>query len=148
VWPDLKLVSFQRAAIWGIAIQAYLLNAPGIYTELETWRVTLAEEAAAAVSTGAIPGCAGSVVEVLLCITGTSPAEVLYPSLTALPDQIPCGQHSRQLREARLWNPTAPAGPPHPPGSTGPSASRADSCSLRTARHPRRDPRRGRCRCP
>jgi hypothetical protein len=90
-WPDLKLVSFQRAAIWGIAIQAYLLNAPGIYTELETWRVTLAEEAASAVSTGAIPGCAGSVVEVLLCITGTSPAEVLDPSLTALPDQIPYG---------------------------------------------------------
>ena len=52
-WPDLKLVSFQRAAIWGIAIQAYLLNAPGIYTELETWRVNLSEEVASAVSTGA-----------------------------------------------------------------------------------------------
>jgi hypothetical protein len=90
-WPDLKLVSFQRAAIWGIAIQAYLLNAPAIYTELETWRVDLSEQVASAVSTGAIPGCSGSVVEVLLCITGTSTAEVLDPSLTALPDQIPYG---------------------------------------------------------
>jgi hypothetical protein len=90
-WPDLKLVSFQRAAIWGIAIQAYLLNAPGIHTELETWRVDLSEQVANAVSTGAIPGCSGSVVEQLLCITGTSTAEVLDPSLTALPDQIPYG---------------------------------------------------------
>ena len=90
-WPDLKLVSFQRAAIWGIVIQAYLLNAPAIYTELETWRVDLSEQVASAVSTGAIPGCSGSVVEVLLCITGTSTAEVLDPSLTALPDQIPYG---------------------------------------------------------
>jgi hypothetical protein len=46
---------------------------------------------ASAVSTGAIPGCSGRVVEVLLCITGTSTAEVLDPSLTALPDQIPYG---------------------------------------------------------
>ncbi len=90
-WPDLKLVSFQRAAIWGIVIQAYLLNAPAIYTELETWRVDLSEQVASAVSTGAIPGCSGSVVEVLLCITGTSTAEVLDPSLTVLPDQIPYG---------------------------------------------------------
>ena len=74
--PGLRLVSFQRAAIWGIAIQAYLVSAPTIYAELETWRVDLAEEVAGAVSTGAIPGCSGSVVEVLLCITGTSPAEV------------------------------------------------------------------------
>ena len=90
-WPDLKLVSFQRAAIWGIVIQAYLLNAPAIYTELETWRVDLSEQVASAVSTGAIPGCSGSVVEVLLCITGTSTAEVLDPSLTVLPDQVPYG---------------------------------------------------------
>jgi hypothetical protein len=45
-WPDLKLVSIQRAAICGIAIQAYLLNAPAIYTELETWRVNLSEQVA------------------------------------------------------------------------------------------------------
>jgi hypothetical protein len=31
-WPDLRLVSFQRAAIWGIAIQAYFLNAPAMAT--------------------------------------------------------------------------------------------------------------------
>jgi hypothetical protein len=42
-------------------------------------------------STGAIPGCTGDVVEVLLCITGTSPAKVLNPNLTGLPDQIPYG---------------------------------------------------------
>ena len=48
-WPDLKLVSFQRAAIWGIAIQAYLLNAPAIYTELETWRVDLSEQVSSSV---------------------------------------------------------------------------------------------------
>ena len=71
MWPELKLVSFQRAAIWGIVIQAYLLNAPAIYTELETWRVDLSDQVASAVSTGAIPGCSGSVVEVLPCITGT-----------------------------------------------------------------------------
>jgi hypothetical protein len=42
-WPDLKLVSFQRAAIWGIAIQAYLLNAPGIasYAEAASFPVEL-----------------------------------------------------------------------------------------------------------
>jgi hypothetical protein len=124
-WPDLKLVSFQRAAIWGIAIQAYLLNAPGIYTELETWRVDLSEQVASAVSTGAIPGCPGNVVEVLLCITGTSTAEVLDPSLTALPDQIPyggtesvqdlynhCVYHPRFLYGDPPCNPDSPVGDP------------------------------------
>ncbi len=53
--------------------------------------MNLSEEVASAVSTGAIPGCTGDVVEVLLCITGTSPAEVLGPSLMALPDQLPYG---------------------------------------------------------
>jgi hypothetical protein len=124
-WPNLKLVSFQRAAIWGIAIQAYLLNAPGIYTELETWRVDLSEQVASAVSTGAIPGCSGNVVEQLLCITGTSTAEVLSPSLTALPDQIPyggsesvndlynhCVYHPPFLYGDPACNPDSPVGDP------------------------------------
>lgn len=113
-WPDLKLVSFQRAAIWGIAIQAYLLNAPGIYTELETWRVNLSEEVASAVSTGAIPGCTGDVVEVLLCITGTSTAEVLDPNLTVLPDGIPYGgtESVRDLYDHCVNNPAVLYGDP------------------------------------
>ncbi len=122
-WPDLKLVSFQRAAIWGIVIQAYLLNAPDIYTELETWRVDLSEEVSSAVSTGAVPGCSGSVVEVLLCITGTSPAEVLAPSLTALPDQIPYGgsESVHDLYNHCVYHPAALYGEPacdpdHPVG--------------------------------
>ena len=48
MWPDLKIVNFQRAAVWGIAIQAYLLNAPGLYANLETLRVDLAEALAVA----------------------------------------------------------------------------------------------------
>jgi hypothetical protein len=106
-WPDLKLVSFQRAALWGIAIQAFLLNAPSLYTTLETWRVDLAEEVAGAVSGGSIPGCSGDVVEVLLCITGSSPADVLAPSLTALPDGIPYGgtEPVRDLYEHCVYNP-------------------------------------------
>ena len=106
-WPDLRLVSFQRAALWGIAIQAFLLNAPGLYTTLETWRVDLAEEAAGAVSGGSIPGCSGNVVEVLLCITGASPADVLAPSLTALPAGIPYGgtEPVRDLYEHCVYNP-------------------------------------------
>ncbi|NLD43841.1 MAG: hypothetical protein GX657_10135, partial [Chloroflexi bacterium] len=113
-WPDLKLVSFQRAALWGIAIQAYLLNAPGIYTELETWRVDLSQQVASAVSTGAVPGCSGSVVEVLLCITGTSPAEVLDPSLTVLPDQLPYGgtESVRDLYNHCVYNPPVLYGEP------------------------------------
>jgi hypothetical protein len=75
--------------LWGLVIQAYLLNAPGIYTELEAMRVDLAEEVASAVSSGAVPGCGGSTVEVILCMTGTNPAEVQHPDLTALPDTIP-----------------------------------------------------------
>lgn len=106
-WPDLKLVSFQRAALWGIVLQAYLLNAPAIYTELETWRVDLSEQVASAVSTGAIPGCAGDVVEQLLCITGTSPAEVLEPNLAILPDQAPYGgtESVRDLYDHCVYNP-------------------------------------------
>jgi hypothetical protein len=89
LWPDLKIVSFQRIVLWGTVIQAYLLNAPGIYTELEAMRVDLAEEVASAVSTGAVPGCSGSTVEIILCMTGTNPAEVQAPDLTALPDTLP-----------------------------------------------------------
>jgi hypothetical protein len=89
LWPDLKIVSFQRIVLWGTVIQAYLLNAPGIYTELEAMRVDLAEEVASAVSSGAVPGCGGSTVEIILCMTGTNPAEVQAPDLTALPDSIP-----------------------------------------------------------
>ena len=88
-WPDLRVVAFQRIVLWGLVIQAYLLNAPGIYTELEAMRVDLAEEVASAVSTGAVPGCSGSTVEIILCMTGTNPAEVQAPDLTALPDSIP-----------------------------------------------------------
>lgn len=33
-----------------MVIQAYLLNAPAVYTELETWRVDLAEQVEGAVS--------------------------------------------------------------------------------------------------
>jgi hypothetical protein len=84
-WPDLKIVSFQRIVLWGTIIQAYLLNAPGIYTELEAMRVDLAEEVAAAVSSGPVPGCGGSSVEVILCMTGTNPAEVQVADLTNLP---------------------------------------------------------------
>jgi len=113
-WPDLRIVSFQRAAIWGIAIQAYLVSAPTVYAELETWRVDLAEEVATAVSTGAIPGCSGDVVEVLLCITGTSPAEVLDPDLSNLPDQIPyAGSESvRDLYDHCVYNPPVLYGDP------------------------------------
>jgi hypothetical protein len=113
-WPDLKLVSFQRAALWGIVLQAYLLNAPGIYAELETWRVDLSEQVAAAVSQGAVPGCSGDVVEVLLCIAGTSPAEVLAPSLTALPDQLPYGgsESVRDLYDHCVYNPPLLYGSP------------------------------------
>ncbi|MFN2165373.1 MAG: hypothetical protein ACK2U9_03845, partial [Anaerolineae bacterium] len=113
-WPDLRLVSFQRAVIWGIAIQAYLVSAPTIYTELETWRVDLSEEVASAVSSGAIPGCSGNVVEVLLCITGTSPAEVLDPDLSNLPDQIPyAGTESvRDLYDHCVYNPPVLYGDP------------------------------------
>jgi hypothetical protein len=75
--------------LWGLVIQAYLLNAPGIYTELEAMRVDLAEEVASAVSSGAVPGCSGSTVEIILCMTGTNSAEVQAPDLTALPDSIP-----------------------------------------------------------
>jgi len=82
-WPDLRVVAFQRIVLWGMVIQAYLLNAPGIYTELEAMRVDLAEEVASAVSTGAVPGCSGSTVEIILCMTGTNPAEVQAPDLTA-----------------------------------------------------------------
>jgi hypothetical protein len=88
-WSDLRVVAFQRIVLWGLVIQAYLLNAPGIYTELEAMRVDLAEEVAGAVSTGAVPGCSGSTVEIILCMTGTNPAEVQVPDLTALPDSIP-----------------------------------------------------------
>jgi hypothetical protein len=88
-WPDLRVVAFQRIVLWGMVIQAYLLNAPGIYTELEAMRVDLAEEVASAVSTGAVPGCSGSTVEIILCMTGTNPAEVQAPDLTALPDSLP-----------------------------------------------------------
>jgi hypothetical protein len=107
VWPDVRLVSFQRAALWGIAIQAYLLNAPVLYTTLETWRVELAEQVAGAVSTGAIPGCSGNVVEVLLCITGTRTGEVLNPNLTILPDNIPYGgtESVRDLYDHCVYNP-------------------------------------------
>ncbi len=113
-WPDLRLVSFQRVVIWGIAIQAYLVSAPTIYTELETWRVDLAEEVAGAVSSGAIPGCSGNVVEVLLCITGTSTAEVLDPDLSNLPDQIPYGgsESVRDLYDHCVYNPPVLYGDP------------------------------------
>ena len=106
-WPDLKLVSFQRIVLWGVVIQAFLLNAPNIYTTLETFRVDLAEEIASAVSSGAIPGCSGGVVDQLLCITGTSTADVLDPSLTTLPDGIPYGgtESVRDLYDHCVYNP-------------------------------------------
>jgi hypothetical protein len=106
-WPDLKLVSFQRIVLWGVVIQAFLLNAPNIYTTLETFRVDLAEEIASAVSSGAIPGCSGGVVDQLLCITGTSAADVLDPSLTILPDGIPYGgtESVRDLYDHCVYNP-------------------------------------------
>ena len=106
-WPDLKLVSFQRIVLWGVVIQAFLLNAPNIYTTLETFRVDLAEEIASAVSSGAIPGCSGGVVDQLLCITGTSAADVLDPSLTTLPDGIPYGgtESVRDLYDHCVYNP-------------------------------------------
>ena len=113
-WPDLKLVSFQRVCLWGIVIQAFLLNAPNIYTTLETFRVDLAEEVASAVSSGAIPGCSGGVVEQLLCITGTSTADVLDPSLSALPDGIPYGgtESVRDLYDHCVYNPPVLYGSP------------------------------------
>ena len=43
-------MSFQRAVLWGKAVQAYRLNAPAVWTGLETRRVDLAEEVAGAVS--------------------------------------------------------------------------------------------------
>ena len=106
-WPDLKLVSFQRIVLWGVIIQAFLLNAPNIYTTLETFRVDMAEEIASAVSSGAIPGCSGGVVDQLLCITGTSAADVLDPSLTTLPDGIPYGgtESVRDLYDHCVCNP-------------------------------------------
>ncbi|MBN1139106.1 MAG: hypothetical protein JXM73_21175, partial [Anaerolineae bacterium] len=114
IWPDLKLVSFQRAVLWGMVIQAYLLNAPAVYTEIETWRVDLAEQVAGAVSTGAVPGCSGDVVEVLLCIAGASPAEVLHPDLALLPDQVPyAGSESvRDLYDHCVYNPPTLYGDP------------------------------------
>ena len=88
-WPDLRIVSFQRIVLWGVVIQAYLVNAPGIYTQLEAMRVDLAEEVAQAVSSGAVPGCSGSTVEIILCMTGATAAEVQAPEVTALPDTLP-----------------------------------------------------------
>jgi len=88
-WPNLRVVDLRRIALWGMVIQAYLLNAPAIYTQLEALRTDLSEEVAQAVSAGAVPGCSGSTVEVILCMTGTNPAEVAAPDLTALPDTIP-----------------------------------------------------------
>ena len=88
-WPDLRIVSFQRAILWGVIIQGFMLNAGGIYTQLETFRTGLAEEIAGAVSSGAIPGCGGDTVPALLCIAGATEAEVHDPSLTALPDSLP-----------------------------------------------------------
>jgi len=88
-WPDLNLVKAQRIVLWGTVIQAYLLHAPAIYTQLEALRTGLSEEVAQAVSAGAVPGCSGNTVEVILCMTGTNPAEVQAPDLTALPDTLP-----------------------------------------------------------
>jgi hypothetical protein len=88
-WPDLKIVSFQRIVIWGTVIQAFLLNAPNIYTQLEAMRVDLAEEIAQAVASGAVPGCSGSTVEIILCMSGTNATEVQDPNLTDLPDTLP-----------------------------------------------------------
>jgi len=88
-WPDLNLVKAQRIVLWGTVIQAYLLHAPAIYTQLEALRTDLSEEVAQAVSAGAVPGCSGNTVEVILCMTGTNPAEVQAPDLTALPDSLP-----------------------------------------------------------
>jgi hypothetical protein len=53
-------------------------------------------------------------VEVLLCITGTSPGEVLNPSLTALPDQVPYGgtESVRDLYDHCVYNPPALYGQP------------------------------------
>ena len=115
LWPDLKVVSFQRIVLWGTVIQAYLLNAPGIYTELEAMRVDLAEEVASAVSTGAVPGCSGSTVEIILCMTGTNPAEVQAPDLTALPDSIPPYGGSETVHDLYshcVYNPPAYYGEP------------------------------------
>jgi hypothetical protein len=54
------------------------------------------------------------VVEVLLCITGTTPAEVLDPSLTALPDHIPYGgtESVRDLYDHCVYNPPVLYGHP------------------------------------
>jgi hypothetical protein len=114
-WPDLRVVSFQRIVVWGLVIQAYLLNAPGIYTQLEAARVDLAEEVAGAVSTGAVPGCSGSTVEIILCMTGTNSAEVQAPDLTALPDTIPPyggAETVHDLYSHCVYNPPAYYGDP------------------------------------
>ena len=115
LWPDLRLVSFQRIVLWGTLIQAYLLNAPGIYTELEAMRVDLAEEVAAAVSSGAIPGCSGSTVEIILCMTGTNPTEVQASELTQLPDSLaPYGgtETIHDLYDHCVYNPPVYYGDP------------------------------------
>jgi hypothetical protein len=114
-WPDLRVVAFQRIVLWGLVIQAYLLNAPGIYTELEAMRVDLAEEVASAVSSGAVPGCSGSTVEIILCMTGTNPAEVQVPDLTALPDSVPPyggAETIHDLYNHCVYNPPAYYGDP------------------------------------
>ncbi|HHN93507.1 MAG TPA: hypothetical protein ENK17_01950, partial [Anaerolineae bacterium] len=56
---------------------------------MEALRTDLSEEAAQAVSGGAVPGCSGNTVEVILCMTGATPTEVAAPDLTALPDTLP-----------------------------------------------------------
>jgi hypothetical protein len=114
-WSDLRVVAFQRIVLWGLVIQAYLLNAPGIYIELEAMRVDLAEEVAGAVSTGAVPGCSGSTVEIILCMTGTNPAEVQAPDLTALPDSIPPYGGTETIHDLYnhcVYNPSAYYGDP------------------------------------
>ena len=107
-WPDLRIVSFQRVVLWGAVIQAFLLNAGAIYTQLEQFRTGLAEEISGAVSSGAIPGCAGDTATSLLCVAGATEAEVRQSSLAALPDTLPPyggGETIHDLYDHCVYNP-------------------------------------------
>jgi len=108
-WPDLRIVSFQRVVLWGAVIQAFLLNAGGIYTQLEQFRTGLAAEISGAVSSGAIPGCGGDTVTSLLCVAGATEAEVRQPSWPPCP--TPC-RPTAKARRSTTCTTTASYNPP------------------------------------
>lgn len=89
LWPELRIVSFQRVIVWGLVIQAFLANGSGIYMQLEAFRTDLAEEIAGAVASGSVPGCGGDTVPTLLCIAGTTESEIEAGNLAELPDTLP-----------------------------------------------------------